>query len=138
MFLLLKKKHQRNQMRSVKEVLQNSILSSEASWSSSLGQFTLKWSSISQKTNTKIQFYYYGTSSRIVFVRFLEELKTPQRNFEIKWPLVSCVELLVSILVEPVDHRFLGSNLSTQLRIDQVLRLFLYWRSVLIADNKTI
>ena len=30
---------------------------------------------------------YHGISSRIVFVRFLEELKTPKRHFEIKWPL---------------------------------------------------
>ena len=28
--------------------------------------------------------------------------------------------------VEPVDHRFMGSNLSAHLRIDQVLRLYLY------------
>ena len=27
---------------------------------------------------------YHGISSRIVFVRFLEELKTPKRHFEIK------------------------------------------------------
>ena len=42
----------------------------------------------SQKTNKKIRLYYYGTSSRIVFVRFLKELKTPKRHFEINWPLV--------------------------------------------------
>ena len=42
----------------------------------------------SQKTNEKIRLYYYGTSSRIVFVRFLGELKTPKRHFEINWPLV--------------------------------------------------
>ena len=41
----------------------------------------------SQKTNEKIQLYYYGTWSRIVFVRFLGELKTPKRHFEINWPL---------------------------------------------------
>ena len=37
----------------------------------------------SQKTNEKIRLYYYGTSSRIVFVCFLGELKTPKRHFEI-------------------------------------------------------
>ena len=42
----------------------------------------------SQKLNEKIQLYSYGTPSRIVFVRFLGELKTPKRHFEIKWPLV--------------------------------------------------
>ena len=44
-----------------------------------------------QKWTKKFNFtYYYGTSSRIVFVSFLGELKTPKRNFEINWPLV-CV-----------------------------------------------
>ena len=38
----------------------------------------------SQKTNEKVQIYYYGTSSRIVYVHFLGELKTPKRHFEIK------------------------------------------------------
>ena len=38
--------------------------------------------------NEKIQLYYYGTSSWIVFIRFLGELKTPKRHFEINWPLV--------------------------------------------------
>ena len=42
-----------------------------------------------QKTNEKIQPNYYGTSSRIVFVRFLEELKTPRSPFEINLPLAS-------------------------------------------------
>ena len=38
--------------------------------------------------NLKIQLYCYGASSRIGFVGFLGELKTPKRNFEINWPLV--------------------------------------------------
>ena len=41
----------------------------------------------SQKKNEKIQNYYYGTLSPIVFVPFLGELKTPKRHFEINWPL---------------------------------------------------
>ena len=40
----------------------------------------------SQKELTK-KFDYYGTSSRIVFVRFLGKLKTPKIHFEINWPL---------------------------------------------------
>ena len=40
-------------------------------------------SSILPKNEQKIQPNYYGTSSRIVFVRFLEELKIPKRHFEI-------------------------------------------------------
>ena len=31
---------------------------------------------------------YYDTSGRIVFVRFLEELRIPKSPFEIYWPLV--------------------------------------------------
>ena len=45
-----------------------------------------------QKMNEKIQPNYYGTSSRIVFIQILEELKTPKRpkrQFEINWPLES-------------------------------------------------
>ena len=41
----------------------------------------------SQKTNKKIRLYYYSTSSRVVFVRFLGELKAPSRQFEINWAL---------------------------------------------------
>ena len=33
---------------------------------------------------------YYGTSSRIVFVHFLEELKTQKRHSKINWPLENC------------------------------------------------
>ena len=36
-----------------------------------------------KKRKEKIRLYYYGTSSRIVFVWFLEELKTPKRHFKI-------------------------------------------------------
>ena len=41
----------------------------------------------SQKANEKIRLHYYGTSSWIVFVRFLGVLKTPKWHFEINWPL---------------------------------------------------
>ena len=37
-----------------------------------------------QKTNEGIRLYYYDTSSRLVFVRFLEEIedtKKPFRNY---------------------------------------------------------
>ena len=42
-----------------------------------------------KKTNEKIPLYYYGTSSRIIFVSFLGELKTPKRHFKINWPLAN-------------------------------------------------
>ena len=52
----------------------------------------------SQKTNETIQFYYYGTSSRIVFVRFLGELKTLKRHYEINWILDWSHPNVISIL----------------------------------------
>ena len=36
-----------------------------------------------KKGAKKSQLYYDGTSNEIVFVRFLGELKTPKRHFEI-------------------------------------------------------
>ena len=51
------------------------------------GQLILKcffwYFQFSQKMNEKIGQYYYGTSSRIVCVRFLRKLKTPKRHFEV-------------------------------------------------------
>ena len=49
---------------------------------------SFRYLQFSQKMNKKIQLYYHGTSSWIVFVRFLGELKMPKRHFEINWPLV--------------------------------------------------
>ena len=40
-----------------------------------------------QKRTKKFKPNYYGTSSRIIFIRFLKELKTPKRHFETNWPL---------------------------------------------------
>ena len=55
----------------------------------------------SQKTNKKIRLYYYGISSRIVFVRFLGELKTQKRHFEINWPLcISKFSLIPNIRIQ--------------------------------------
>ena len=42
---------------------------------------------ISPKKRKKNQLYYYGTSSRIVFVVFWGELKTLKRHFETNRPL---------------------------------------------------
>ena len=56
-------------------------------------------SSILPKTNEKIRLYYYGTSSRIVFVCFLGELKTPKRHFEINWPLKWDVQINDKVLI---------------------------------------
>ena len=62
-------------------------------------------SSILPKKNEKNQPNYYGTSSRIVFVRFLEELKTPKRHFEINWPF--CTVLYSSDTTCVIDNRYL-------------------------------
>ena len=41
-----------------------------------------------QKMNEQIQLYYYDTSGWLVFVRFLEENRRPQKTIiEINWPL---------------------------------------------------
>ena len=37
--------------------------------------------------NEKIRLYFYDTSGRLVFVRFLEEFEDTKRHFEINWPL---------------------------------------------------
>ena len=37
----------------------------------------------SKKRTKKFDLQYYDTSGRLVFVRFLEELKTPKSPFEI-------------------------------------------------------
>ena len=43
----------------------------------------------SKKQTKKFDLQYYDTSGRLVFVRFLEELKTPKSPFESNWPLVA-------------------------------------------------
>ena len=42
-----------------------------------------RYCQFSQKMNEKIQLYYYGSSSRIAFIRLSRELKTPKRHSEI-------------------------------------------------------
>ena len=59
--------------------------------------------------NEKIQLYYYGTSSRIVFVRFLGELKTPKRHFEINWPVVTSLEKYIPLNSCPLFPKY-GQN----------------------------
>ena len=41
----------------------------------------------SKKWTKKFNLQYYDTSGWLVFIRFLEELKTPKSPFEINWPL---------------------------------------------------
>ena len=52
---------------------------------SAKGQLILKWFfgviDFLQKTNERIRLYYYDTSGRLVFVRFLEESDDPKKPF---------------------------------------------------------
>ena len=49
------------------------------------GQLIAKWFfgviDFLQKTNEQIRLYYYDTSGRLVFVRFLEEIDDPKKPF---------------------------------------------------------
>ena len=45
----------------------------------------------SKKRTKKFDLQYFDTSSRIVFVHFLEELKTPKRHYEIILPLAKSI-----------------------------------------------
>ena len=51
----------------------------------SKGKFISKWFfgviDFLQKTNERIRLYYYDTSGRLVFVRFLEEIDDPKKPF---------------------------------------------------------
>ena len=49
----------------------------------------------SKKKKEKLRPNYYDTSGWIVFVRFLEELKTPKRHFEINWPPSKSTDVFV-------------------------------------------
>ena len=47
-----------------------------------------------QKTNERIRLYYFDTSVRLVFVRFLEEIDDPKNHFEINWPLKKLILII--------------------------------------------
>ena len=71
--------------------LSNSIikLSSvlKVSWFRNVFCGILNSSKNERKKSTLLLYTNYDTSCRIVFVCFLEELKTPKTHFEINWPL---------------------------------------------------
>ena len=57
-----------------------------------------------KKTNEWIQLYYYDTTDRLVFVRFLEETEDmPKRYFEINWPLEQTPRLVNIFLYEATN-----------------------------------
>ena len=67
--------------------------------------------------NKKVWLYYYGTSSQIVFVRFLGELKTPKRRFEINWPLIFGQYLAITAKVRA------GNEETLSIRLVEIKRL---------------
>ena len=93
----------------------------------------------SQKTNEKIQHYYYGTLSQIVFVHFLEELKTPKRHFEINWPLARKFPEKMQIFNEIFSQNNVEQNMSkvyVTFAFECVLRiLYAYLLSYLVYSS---
>ena len=68
-----------------------------------------------QKTNERIRLYYYDTSGRLVFVRFLEEIEDAKKIcFEINWPLTTQESatkpilktrlLKTNLIFSPINH----------------------------------
>ena len=51
---------------------------------------------INEQKNSTWGIYLSHTSGRIVFVRFMEDLRKPKSPFEINWPLVTSLLLKVS------------------------------------------
>ena len=82
----------------------------------------------SQKTNEKIRLNYYGTSSRIVFVCFLGELKIPKRHFEINWPLALLCHVLLCPQKTLLDYNFFHFIL--KIRYEISIKIF-----VVLADT---
>ena len=65
-----------------------------------IGQIILKWFfeviDFLQKTNEQIRLYYYDTSGRLVFVRFLEETEDNKKTFDFT-TMISQVDLFSSV-----------------------------------------
>ena len=67
----------------------------------------------------------YGTSSRIVFVHFLEELKTQKRYFEINRPLTSVISKLWQANNIPMpDNKIIF--IEEKLYLPQPIRAFIF------------
>ena len=72
---------------------------------------------------------YYGTSSWVVFVHFLEELKTPKIYFEINWPLLhNWVKYFFSIHWNLLCFRISWHTFS-KLLWSECWGKWLYWKS---------
>ena len=84
-------------------------------------------SSVLPKKERKIPLYYYGTSSRIVFVRFLGELNTPKRHFENNWPLEAPLVLQEGSKLKTAS--FMDGSLLWTLRVLSLLASTSVWQS---------
>ena len=76
-----------------------------------------------KKTNEKIQLYYYGISSQIVFICFLGELKTSKGHFEINLPL------LCKSVLQKCAYMFVSTSIFW---LNYYLKHF--WKAVLNKD----
>ena len=85
----------------------------------------LVFSILPKKTNEKIRLNNYDSSSRIVYVHFLEEFKTPKIHFEINWPLSNKKKYLIS--------PFCGKNSILELCFENCS--FLLWEKIVYNQN---
>ena len=84
----------------------------------------------------KVRLYCYGTSSRIIFVHFLGELKTPNKTFQINWPLVWLQKLNLKTIskIFLFDMIDCSSGSPTCLKFDHIsIRWGSLWTHVLSA-----
>ena len=68
------------------------------------------WSlQFSKKRTKKIQLYCYNNSDRIVFVRFLGELRRPLIAFQIYWPLDAWVNFYMKMYLFKAEKQTIHS-----------------------------
>ena len=103
------------------------------------------------KTNERIIPYYYETSGRLVFVRFLEEIDNPKNPFEINWPLEAEATLLTNDPLARWGDVSLGRSRTTKTCTDPdswvcgrgmtdwlSKRILDYWKSAHQAKTKLL
>ena len=90
-----------------------------------------------KKQKTKIQLYYYCTSSRIVFIPFLGELKTPKRDFEIKWPLAPDLSEWWNYSLNIYTYIFFNLMETTQPK-RHYIQLLWHWSSTTLYEGQIV
>ena len=84
----------------------------------------------------QIRLYYYDTSGRVVFFRFLEEIEDTKKHFEINWPLALRLYSYALLRCPTATNSGAADNRKTMkgcLIITMVLLIFMI--QVGIADN---